>query len=162
MPTTAPTTSESYQNFRRAFEAEGLRPALSGLLALTDYRFIGLWRFENGRAAAAAHFDKEHPGQENASEVPETATYCTIVRDTEEPFMTGDSMLDARVAGHPAQDVVRTYCGVPLMDSAGEVFGTLCHYDVVPRDPEQINIELMLMVSSFLVLNGHVPDYPHP
>ncbi len=160
MPTIAPTTAESYQEFRKAFDAQGLRTALSTLLELTDYRFIGIWRFDAGKAAAAAHFDRQQPDQQDAAEVPETATYCTIVRDTEQPFSTADASIDARLAGHPAQDVVRTYCGVPLMDSAGTILGTLCHYDLVPRDPEQINIELMLMIGSFLALNGHVPPYP--
>lgn len=160
MPTTALTTTESYQEFREAFDAQGLRTALSTLVRMTDYRFIGIWRFKEGNAAAAAHFDREQPDQHDAAEVSETATYCTIVRDTEQPFSTADTTLDPRLDGHPARDVVKTYCGVPLMDSAGTVLGTLCHYDLVPRDPEQINIELMLMVGSFLALNGHVPDYP--
>jgi GAF domain-containing protein len=160
MPTTATTTAESFQAFRHAFETAGLRAALAAVLALTDYRYIGVWRFKDGRAAAAVHFDRENPGEEAAQEVPETATYCTLVRDGEAPFSTADSKSDARLAGHPARDVVRTYCGVPLMDSTGAIMGTLCHYDLVPRDPEQINIELMLMVSAFLTMDGRLPAYP--
>jgi hypothetical protein len=49
---------------------------------------------------------------------------------------------------------------VPLMDSAGTLLGTLCHYDLVPRDPKQVDLELMLNVASFLTLGGHVPPYP--
>ena len=160
MPTTSATTAASFQTFQDAFHADGLRAALSELLKLTDYRFIGIWRFQDGRSAAAVHYDRENPVETTAAEVPECATYCTLVRDARAPFMTADALLDPRLAGHPARDVVLTYCGMPLMDSAGTVLGTLCHYDLVPRDPEQINIELMLMVSSFLALNGLVPAYP--
>ena len=67
---------------------------------------------------------------------------------------------DARLADHPARDTVRAYCGVPIMTSEGEVLGTLCHYDLVPRDFDQINLELMLMVSSFIAREGRLPDYP--
>ena len=112
-------------------------------------------------AAAAAHFDREMPDRQQAAEVPESATYCTIVRDSGEPFATADAMADRRLDRHPAREEVRTYCGIPLMGSDGAVMGTLCHYDLVPRHPEQINVELMLMVGSFLALNGHVPPYPH-
>jgi GAF domain-containing protein len=160
MPTTSATTAGSFKKFHDAFEADGARAALSELLALTDYRYIGIWRFHDGRSAPALHFDRENPGQTHVADVPESATYCTLVRDGKKPFSTADSLRDTRLAGHPAREVVRTYCGVPLMDSAGTVLGTLCHYDLVPRDPGQINTELMLMVSSFLVLNGHVPAYP--
>ncbi|MCZ2495232.1 GAF domain-containing protein [Xylophilus sp. Kf1] len=161
MPTTAATTADSFQAFRSAFDTQGLRSALATLLRLTDYRFIGIWRFDQGRAAAAAHFDREMPDRQQAAEVPESATYCTIVRDSGEPFATADAMADRRLDRHPAREEVRTYCGIPLMGSDGAVMGTLCHYDLVPRDPEQINVELMLMVGSFLALNGHVPPYPH-
>ncbi|RZA04496.1 MAG: GAF domain-containing protein [Proteobacteria bacterium] len=159
-PTTALSTPEAFQSFRRAFDTRGLRAALGELLALSDYRFIGLWRFQDGLAAAAVHVDRDDPLNARAAEVPETATYCTFVRDSGSPFSTADATADPRLQKHPARDVVRTYCGVPLMDSEGEVLGTLCHYDLVPRDPEQINVELMLMVSSFLSLNRHIPPYP--
>ena len=160
MPTTARSTPEAFQSFRQVFDAKGLWPALGELLALSDYRYIGIWRFQNGRAAAAVHVDRENPLDQVTAEVPETATYCTFVRDSGRPFTTADATADPRLGGHAARDVVRTYCGVPLMDSEGQVLGTLCHYDLVPRDPEQINVELMLMVSSFLALNGHLPGYP--
>jgi len=160
MPTTAISSAESFAAFRHTFDSEGLRAALAGLLELTDYRYIGIWRFQDARAAAAAHVDRENPDEQHAQEVPETATYCTLVRDQRAPFKTADSELDPQLGLHPARHVVRTYCGIPLMDSSGEILGTLCHYDLVPRDPEQINIELMLMVASFLVSNGHVPAYP--
>lgn len=160
MPTIAATTSESFMQFRESFETKGLRAAMTTLLALSDYRFIGIWRFRDGRSAAAVHYDSANPTQERADEVPESATYCTMVRDARRPFSTPDSTQDPRLADHPARDVVKTYCGVPLMNSEGQVLGTLCHYDLVPRDPEQINVELMLMVASFIALNNHLPPYP--
>lgn len=160
MPTTALSSAESFAAFRDAFRSDGLRAALAELLALTDYRYIGIWRFQDGMAAAAVHVDRNDPDEERAPEVPETATYCTLVRDRRAPFKTADATRDPALDLHPARQVVRTYCGIPLMDSSGEILGTLCHYDLEPRDPEQINIELMLMVGSFLTLNGHVPAYP--
>lgn len=155
--------SQAKQDFARfavTLGSDGLRPALATLLKRTDYRFIGIWRFEGGKANAAVHYDRLQPDVLTAEEVPDTATYCCFVRESKAPFMTPNAMIDARLAQHPARLQVLSYCGVPLMDSSGNLLGTLCHYDLVPRDPEQVNIELMLNVASYLTLGGHVPPYP--
>ena len=47
------------------------------------------------------------------------------------------------------------------MTSEGEVLGTLCHCDWVPRDPEQVDMGPMLQVASRLVQRNLVPPYPH-
>lgn len=152
--------NETFATFAMALRNEGLRQALAVLLKRTDYRFIGIWRFENGKANAAAHYDRENPEVTTATEVPDTATYCCYVRETGQPFKTPNALIDERLASHPAREQVLTYCGVPIMDSFGKILGTLCHYDLVPRDPEQVSLELMLNVASYLALNGHVPPYP--
>jgi len=46
------------------------------------------------------------------------------------------------------------------MDAGGEVLGTLCHYDLVPQDPEQVNIELIIQVASALAQGGQIPPFP--
>lgn len=150
----------AFADFAVTVRGEGVRQGLAQLLRRTDYRFIGIWRFEDGKANAVVHYDRENPEVLTTTEVPDTATYCCFVRETGQPFKTPNALVDARLAEHPAREQVLTYCGVPVMDSFGNILGTLCHYDVVPRDPEQVNIELMLSVASFLALGGHVPSYP--
>ncbi len=152
--------SEAFANYVVTLKAEGIREALAGLLKRTDYRFIGIWRFQDGKANAAVHYDRENPDETTATEVPEDATYCCFVRETGQPFKTPNALVDERAVNHPARSTVLTYCGVPVMDSSGAILGTLCHYDLVPRDPEQISLELMLSVASYLALGGHVPPYP--
>ena len=152
--------SRAFADFAVKVRGESVRDALALLLKRTDYRFIGIWRFEGGKANAVVHYDRENPEVLTATEVPDTATYCCYVRESGQPFLTPNALVDARLASHPAREQVLTYCGVPVMDSFGTILGTLCHYDVVPRDPEQVNIELMLSVASFLALGGYVPPYP--
>ena len=48
------------------------------------------------------------------------------------------------------------HCGIPILDAEGVILGTLCHYDVVPRDLEQIDLLLMLSVASALARGNHV------
>jgi GAF domain-containing protein len=153
-------TREHFDDFSSILAHSGPREALSHLLHLTDYRFIGIWRFHNGRANAALHIDRMNPAVLEAEEVHENATYCCYVRDSKGVFMTAHAALDARTAGHPARESVPAYCGVPLLDADGNILGTLCHYDVVPRDPQQIDLELMIQVAGALVQGGHVPPYP--
>ena len=150
----------TFADFVVALRLEGLREALGGLLRRTDYRFIGIWRFEQSRANAVVHFDRENPDVLTAQEVPDNATYCCYVRESGQPFQTPHALVDARLKAHPARETVQSYCGVPVMDSDGTILGTLCHYDLVPRDPAQVDLELMLNVASFLALGGHVPPYP--
>lgn len=152
--------SRTFADFAVKVRGEGVREGLELLLKRTDYRFIGIWRFESGKANAVVHYDRENPEVLTATEVPDTATYCCYVRESGQPFLTPNALVDARLAAHPAREQVLSYCGVPVMDSFGKILGTLCHYDLVPRDPAQVNIELMLNVASFLALGGHVPPYP--
>lgn len=151
---------ETFADFAVTLRSAGLREALALLLKRTDYRYIGIWRFQDGKAAAAVHYDRENPGQLTADEVPDNATYCCYVREAKAPFKTPNALVDERLAQHPARDAVLAYCGVPVMDSSGHIIGTLCHYDVVPRDAEQVDMELMLSVASYLALGNHVPPYP--
>lgn len=153
-------TVRDFEQFQDILHARGVRDALAYLVGLTDYRFIGIWRFQDGKADAAVHFDKENPDALRAQEVADNATYCCYVRDSKGAFKTAHALLDPRTEGHPAREAVPTYCGVPVMDSSGVLLGTLCHYDLVPRDPEQIDLELMFAVASALAQGGHVPPYP--
>ena len=153
-------TQTAFDTFSQTLAHSGVRPALAYLLSLTDYRFISIFRFEDGQANAAVYFDRENPEVMGVPDVPEQATYCCFVRDSGGVFMTADSMQDPRLETHPKRPTLHAYCGVPVMDPEGAMMGTLCHYDVVPRNPEQIDLELMVQVASALAYGGHVPPYP--
>ena len=154
-------TDEAFAAFDRALHAEGPRAALTYLVGLTSYRFIGIFRFNGGLANAAIHVDRENPDVTRLDAVPETATYCCYVRDGRGVFTTVDAMADPRLLTHVARAQVRSYCGVPLISPEGELLGTMCHYDLVPRDPEELDLPLLLQAAGTLANGGHVPPYPH-
>jgi len=153
-------TAATFAQFDALLTTFGLRPALAYLLSLTDYRYIAIFRFQDGRAAAAVFYDSEAPDQLTTDEVPDTATYCCFVRDSRGVFSVADALTDPRTASHPAHEAVRAYCGVPVMTPEGEILGTLCHYDTQPRDATRIDLDLMLQVASRLANSGLVPPYP--
>lgn len=154
------STAQAFEQFADVLAERGLRHALAHLLELTDYRFIAIFRFENGKANAAVFYDRENPEVLNAEEVPADATYCCFARDARGVFATANSLEDGRLTSHVAREVVQSYCGVPVMTPEGEILGTLCHYDLVPRDPAQIDLALLVQVASALAYGNHVPPYP--
>ena len=155
-----PSTEVAFATFSGVLATLGLREALAFLVKLSDYRFIGIFRFEDGRANAAVHVDREHPEVLTLDEVPETATYCCRIRDGGAAFTTVHASADVRLREHVARDVVQSYCGIPLTDREGVFIGTLCHYDVVPRAADRLDLSLLLQVASALAKPGVVPPYP--
>lgn len=160
-PTPRLPTDEAFARFEAALLGSGARAALAYLVGLTSYRFIGIFRFSGGMANAAIHYDRENPAVTHIDAVPESATYCCFVRDCRGSFTTVDALEDPRLAEHVARAAVRAYCGVPVMDAEGQLLGTLCHYDVVPRNADELDVPLLLQAASALALGHHVPPYPH-
>lgn len=153
-------TAVAFNVFAKLLQSDGIRAALYSVLRRSDYRFLGIFRFKDGMATSCVHIDRVNLSVTQADEVPDTATYCSFVRGTGAPFVTADASSDPRTADHPARNVILAYCGIPVMESDGTLIGTLCHYDVVPRDPEALDLELLLQVSSALAYAGVVPPYP--
>ena len=155
-----PKTQESFEIFADVLHRQGVRESLAYLVSLTDYRFIAIFRFDGDKANAAVYVDRDNPDVLGVDEAPAGATYCCYVRDSRGVFSTADAMSDPRVIDHVARDVVMSYCGVPVMTAEGEILGTLCYYDRVPRDPNQVDLMLILQVASLLGRSGLVPPYP--
>ena len=159
-------TDEAFAAFTQILAQSGLRAALVYLLELTEYRFIAIFRFSAAKASTVVFYDRENPHVLASKEVPASATYCSFARDAGGVFMTTDAMQDPRLNGHVAREVIRAYCGTPVMTPEGEILGTLCYYDQVPRDPAQLDLELMLRVASSLaqqisadVASSYVQDW---
>lgn len=153
-------TAVAFNVFSNLLSSDGIRAALYSVLRQSDYRFLSIFRFKDGKATSCVHVDRSDLLVTQADEVPDTATYCLYVRNNKQPFVTANAAADARTANHPARDVVLSYCGIPILESDGTLIGTLCHYDLVARDPDQLDLELLLQVSSALAQSGLVPDYP--
>jgi GAF domain-containing protein len=163
MPAAAVKTSSTVDHFDRFAQVlarSGARQALAYVLMLSEYRYIGIFRFSNGGANAAIHYDRECPENLFATEVPDSATYCCYVRDQRGVFSTANALEDPRLIHHPAREAVLAYCGIPIFTPDGQLLGTLCHYDHVARDPGQLDMELLIQVAVALEQGGHVPPFP--
>lgn len=119
---------EGLFGYTQILEAEG--PAgLAYLNARVEHRFTGVYQLVNGEMHNVYLYDKL--GEiipEFLKAVPLEDSFCQFVlRDG--LFCTSNTALDARLNGHKYQGVLGAYYGVPLLNNAGELYGTLCHFE---------------------------------
>jgi len=143
-------TVERIAKLKALLAHDGVRAALIFLNSLTTHRFTALYRFDGDMLKNLYFYDREHPEIDSSDEVPILASYCVFVRQSGQRFDVTDSLRDERVCGHPKRMQVQSYCGVPLMDENGEMFGTMCHFDVRPMPITSANIELMEALAPLL------------
>ncbi|MBD2025259.1 GAF domain-containing protein [Leptolyngbya sp. FACHB-711] len=118
--------------FRELLRVGGVRAALQFLNSISRHRFTAVFRFEGDILRNLHLIDRENPKIERCPDLPVIESYCLFVRSAVKPFIVSESLEDDRVQGHPKQQMVRSYCGVPLLDENGELFGTICHFDFKP------------------------------
>lgn len=147
--------NDGLAEFLRILRKSSIRSALAYLLSLTEYRYIAIFRFEDEMAKALVYIDRDNPDIQQIDDEKISATYCCYVRDTKGVFTTANALTDDRTISHPKREILASYCGVPILDSEGEILGTICYFDEAPKDSEQINLPLMLSVASAL---SHEPE----
>jgi GAF domain-containing protein len=144
------TLSDALRQLRVILRDQDIRAGLIFLNGLTQHRFTALYRFDKETLRNLYFFDRENPAQDSTPDIPVMASYCVFVRSRRAAFSTTDSLQDERVEGHPKRQIVQSYCGVPLRDINGEIFGTICHFDFRPLPISDENIELMEAVAPLL------------
>lgn len=141
---------DTLQQLRAHVRDSDLRGALALLNAHTAHRFTSLYRFDDETLRNVWFFDREHPERDTCDDIPVLASYCVFVRDGRATFRLEDAYADARVADHPRREEIRAYCGVPLIDDMGRMFGTVCHFDFQPRTISDENVALMEALAPML------------
>ncbi|MEO8572457.1 MAG: GAF domain-containing protein [Pyrinomonadaceae bacterium] len=147
---TQQSINTAVSQLKKAFENGGPREALVFLNSLTTQRFSSLYRFDGDMLRNITFYDRESPDLEECEEIPILASYCVFVRDSGKRFATTEAACDERVQGHPKQKTVQSYCGVPLLDRSGKMFGTICHFDFKPSSVSHFDIELMEHMAKLL------------
>jgi len=120
--------SSILQEYQRWLETQG--PAgLAFLNARVPHRYTGVFRLHEGALRNMFLYDKQ--GEivpEFLQVVPLNDSFCQFtLRDG--LFTTQDSSTDQRLDGHRYKGVLLSYVGLPLLDNAGELYGTMCHFD---------------------------------
>ena len=119
------------------------------------YRFTAIYVI-HGEMMRNTHFYDRVGGHDLGAlrEVPLMDSLCQYVF-REGSFVTLNSAVDSRLDGHPYQRVVLSFVLLPLLDHAGQLFGTFCHLVFEPRPPDDEEFEFlqraMRLLPSFLL-----------
>jgi GAF domain-containing protein len=137
------SNERAISKLRTIVATDGPRAALIYLNSLCGHRFSALYLFDGDALRNLYFYDREQPEVETTDEIPVTASYCVFVRQTGQLFHTSDALRDERVREHPKREKIQSYCGVPLLDRAGSMFGSICHFDVAPRIISDEDVDLL-------------------
>jgi hypothetical protein len=96
------------------------------------YRFTAIFAFDGDTLRNICLVDKENANTTHCGDQPVTDSYCIYIHRSGEHFGVEDSMVDARVEGHPRRRAYHCYYGIPLFGLDGKLRGTVCHFDVAP------------------------------
>jgi len=147
---TRDTNAAALPDLKRTFDADGPRAALAFLNSLTDQRFTSMYRFDGPNLHAITFYDRENPQVNASDDIPVHASYCVFVRDSGRMVAISASLTDERVVDHPKRTVVQSYCGVPLFNQQGKMFGTVCHFDTKPGKVADVYVELLEYMAQLL------------
>lgn len=138
-------------HFRELINSAGVRSALGYLNGVGSYRFTAVFLFHEGTLRNLHLVDRDDPAVETCPDQPVLDSYCLYVRESARTFLVEHAREDARVAGHPKQASVQSYCGIPLVALGGTLFGTICHFDFAPIPSRDDEVLLLEAVASLLI-----------
>jgi GAF domain-containing protein len=144
------SNEQALARLRTILRSDGIRPALVYMNALTGHRFSALYQFDGETLRNLYFYDRECPDVETMEEIPVTASYCVFLRENGGLFHTSDAMRDERVRSHPKREQIQAYCGVPVHDARGKLFGSICHFNLQPRVIADEDVDLMESVARLL------------
>jgi len=121
------------QEFADRCSRFGLTAGLMGLNGRVAHRYTALYQLDRETLKNIVLVDKAGEVRPQfLAEVPLGDSFCQFVmRDG--TFLTSNSANEDRLDGHPYKGVMVSYHGVPVIDATGELFGTLCHFDVTEQ-----------------------------
>jgi GAF domain-containing protein len=155
--TNDPQREAAFAAFKHALEDHGLRAALQRLNEGSAFRRIGIFRFDGEVLHCLAHVDRDDEHAATFGDQPVVASYCCYVRDRRGAFTTLDALQDPAAVGHPKREALRAYCGVPVMDAEGQLFGTLCQFDEdAQAEGAEPDLELMVRAAAELGRDGRL------
>jgi GAF domain-containing protein len=136
--------------FKSLLQDQGIYEALRFINSTSVHRFTALYAIEGPILRNICLVDKEDEAIRQMDSIKVVDSYCLYVRNSNQKFITPNSLEDPRVAGHPKQASIQSYCGIPLV-SARAMLGTLCHFDFVPLAYTEDEVLLLEMISPILV-----------
>lgn len=140
-----PHLKTRFDEYYKALADMGIAEAVAVLNRNVPHRYSAVYRLQGSVLHNLVLVDKLNEVRpEFLAEVPLHTSFCQFVlRDGF--FVTQNSGDDRRLDGHPYQGQMVSYTGVPITDvlGSGEIIGSLCHFDVVEREIDPHEFELL-------------------
>jgi hypothetical protein len=137
------TFVEPFDQLLEVLRTRGIHGLLCALNSRMPHRFTGVYRFDPPILRNPYLCDAFAPNVTRGEDSPINDNYCAIVRSERRSLGVENSRTDPRLAGHPAREIVISYCGVLISDARGEPFGTICHFDHKPCEVPTSELVLM-------------------
>ena len=133
-----------------ALQCNGLDGGLAMLNKRVPHRFTAVFKLDGAIMRNVAIIDKlGEVVPDSLKAIPFENSFCQFVlRDGS--FTTQDSAADDRLGGHAYKGVLNTYVGLPITNSGGDLFGTLCHFDFPPLELPEAEFEFLNKVVKVL------------
>lgn len=142
-------TTQLVDEVERTLREAGLRGLVRLLNAQTLHRFTGVYRFDRELLHNLAFFDRKVPEVSHDTDTPMNEAYSASIDPGPGFLQFEDARHDPQVTTLPGSPVV-AYCGALIRTSSGDVFGSLCHFDVLPCRAPAGTAELLLAVAPLL------------
>jgi PAS domain S-box-containing protein len=88
------------------------------------------------------------------SEMPRSVGLSYLCQEQRSVVVVADTLADEKLANNPVvigYPYIRFYAGVPLITPRGDVLGTLCVIDQVPRELSQKQVEALVALSRLVI-----------
>jgi CheY-like chemotaxis protein len=138
-----PTKTATLDELDGLLDSEGVLEVLRRLNARISHRYTALYQYDRGILRSIAMVDRLEPTTTKGGDVPVETTFCWVVQRDRATFSTSEGTMDPRVAGLPLREDIRSYCGTLVRSADGTPFGSLCHFDHVPRSIPESELALL-------------------
>lgn len=99
-------------------------------------------------------FDRYRPDVHQGVDAPMVTTYCALVGRRHTPVTILDATIDPQALG--IETPVISYCGVLVRTAQGQVYGTLCHYDLQRCQERTADLPLLEAAATLLYHHLHL------
>ncbi len=116
-----------YVKIYRILAEQGMLAALRVLNGRAPHRYTGIYKYTPEILQNLYLVDAFSPSVTKGPDVPNENAYCVLLgKNTKVAFGRAEDAPCPIIMASP----VVSYCGVLLVRSSGEPFGSLCHYDL--------------------------------
>lgn len=144
------TSNYDSTKLEQCLEEDGVRAALEWLNKRVDYRFTALYIKDGDILKNIYVFDRQHPHAKPFTNSPVEEFYGLLVFAAEQSVVVVNAGRESESGKPEKGTTINAYCGLPLRRADGSIFGTLCHFDYLPREVDAAELAVLTSASEII------------